>query len=56
MWSDGFTERINLFSHLCCRIVKSDRAIILLNLCVALLIALSLFLGGVGRADNEVCC
>ena len=40
--------------RLCCRIVKSDRAIILLNLCIALLIALALFLAGVGRTDNEV--
>ena len=37
-----------------CRVVKSDRAIILMNLCVALLIALALFLAGVGRTDNEV--
>ena len=34
--------------------MKSDRAIILMNLCIALLIALALFLGGVGRTDNEV--
>ena len=36
------------------RFVKSDRAVLLMNLCVALIIAYALFLGGVARADNQV--
>ena len=37
------------------RVVKSDRAIILLNLCIALIIGYALFLGGVSQADQKVC-
>ncbi|KAH3725557.1 hypothetical protein DPMN_051402, partial [Dreissena polymorpha] len=38
------------------RYVKSDRAVLLLSLCVALIISYALFLGGVDRVANEVTC
>ncbi|XP_071115253.1 uncharacterized protein [Haliotis cracherodii] len=38
------------------RYVKSDRAIILINLCFALIIAYSIFLGGVTQTENQAVC
>ncbi|KAH3725486.1 hypothetical protein DPMN_051330 [Dreissena polymorpha] len=38
------------------RYVKSDRAVLLLSLCVALIISYALFLGGVDRVANEAAC
>ncbi|KAL4232623.1 Latrophilin Cytoplasmic C-terminal region [Mactra antiquata] len=38
------------------RLVRSDRAIILMNLCVALLIALGIFLAGVNRTESRIAC
>ncbi|XP_053397886.1 adhesion G protein-coupled receptor B1-like [Mercenaria mercenaria] len=38
------------------RLVRSDRAIILMNLCVALLIALGVFLAGVNRTESIKAC
>lgn len=36
------------------RFVKSDRAVLLLNLCAALIIAYIIFLAGVDRVENQV--
>ncbi|XP_067675273.1 uncharacterized protein [Haliotis asinina] len=38
------------------RYVKSDRAIILINLCFALIIAYCIFLGGVTQTENQAVC
>ena len=36
------------------RYVKSDRAVILINLCIALIISYAIFIVGVDRTENEV--
>ncbi|XP_052810253.1 uncharacterized protein LOC128238399 isoform X3 [Mya arenaria] len=38
------------------RYVKSDRAVLLLNLCASLIISYILFLAGVGRSENQTVC
>ncbi|KAJ8315270.1 hypothetical protein KUTeg_007420 [Tegillarca granosa] len=38
------------------RYIKSDRAIILMNLCVALILAYAVFLAGVNRTENKDIC
>lgn len=38
------------------RYVKSDRSVVLVNLCVVLLLAYVVFLAGVSRTENEIAC
>ncbi|XP_060579845.1 adhesion G protein-coupled receptor L3-like [Ruditapes philippinarum] len=38
------------------RLVRSDRAIVLMNLCVALFVALGMFLAGVNRTESKKAC
>jgi len=46
--------RLMVIIHFPDRYVKSDRAVLLINLCVALILAYVIFLAGVDRTENEV--
>ena len=43
-----------MFTHSIGRYVKSDRSVLLVNLCVVLALAYVTFLAGVNRVENEV--
>ncbi|XP_060567799.1 adhesion G protein-coupled receptor L4-like [Ruditapes philippinarum] len=48
---------ITMITHICYwKFVKSDRVKILMNLCFALLISYSIFIGGVDKTTNEDVC